>query len=146
MEAFSNVGATVAFVDGGGPGGGIIDRAKVLIGSDKVQEIVFGSKASDEKRYANKRAEIWGEMRKAMRDGLELPNEPELRTDLLGPLYSFTGKEQILLEKKKEMKKRGLSSPDHADGVALTFARPVIAQAQFKGPVTSGFSRTMGFA
>lgn len=147
VACFEQVGATVAFVDGGGPGGGVIDRAKVLIGSEKVQEINFGSSPINEKMYANKRAEMWGEMRKAMREGLELPNEPELRTDLLGPLYSFTGKEQILLEKKKDMKKRGLSSPDHADGVALTFARPVIAQSSaIPAGQHSGYTQRMGFA
>jgi hypothetical protein len=127
VEVFGNVGATVAFVDGGGPGGGVIDRAKVLIGSDKVIEINFGGEARDKARYANKRAEMWGDCRDAMRAGLELPNEPELRTDLLGPLYSFTNKQQILLEKKSDMKKRGLSSPDHGDGVVLTFAQEVVA-------------------
>jgi hypothetical protein len=32
------------------------------------------------------------------------------------------------LEKKKDMKKRGLDSPDDGDAVALTFARPVIKE------------------
>ena len=32
---------------------------------------------------------------------------------------------EIVLEKKEDMKKRGISSPDNADGLALTFAYPV---------------------
>ena len=33
----------------------------------------------------------------------------------------------IILEKKEDMKKRGLASPDLADALALTFAYPVAA-------------------
>ncbi len=116
------------FVDGGGPGGGIIDRAKVLWNAEKIIEVNFGGEALNKADYANKRAEMWGEMRKAMRQGLDLPDENILRDDLLGPTYSFTGKEQILLERKRDMKKRGLSSPDDGDALALTFARPVVNQ------------------
>ena len=136
------------FVDGGGPGGGIIDRAKVLYDSQKIIEVNFGSSAINEKDYANKRAEIWGEMRKAMREGLELPNDPRLKDDLTGPLYSFTNKEQILLERKKDMKKRGLPSPDDGDAVALCFTRKVVKDRpvqQTATRVTSGYTARMGF-
>lgn len=128
VEAFSEQEATLAFVDGGGVGGGIIDRARVLTGQGKIIEVGFGERANDPTRYANKRAEMWGELRDAMRAGLELPAEDELRTDLLGPLYSFTEKQQIILEKKSEMKKRGLASPDHGDAVAILFAQKVIRE------------------
>lgn len=134
------------FIDGGGPGGGVIDRARVLIGADRVFEVNFGGEASNKNDYANKRAEMWGEMRKAMRAGLELPNEKELRADVLGPLYSYTNKQQIILEKKSDMKKRGLASPDHADAVALTFAQPVIKESIPLGrDFQSGYTRTLGF-
>ena len=35
------------------------------------------------------------------------------------------GTDCILLEKKEDMKRRGLSSPDNADALALTFAHPI---------------------
>lgn len=139
VEIFEEENADVAFVDGGGPGGGIIDRARVLIGNDKIIEVTFGGEPHDKTRYANKRAEIWGDMRAAMRAGLELPDSKELRADLLGPLYSFTGKEQILLERKKDMKKRGLASPDDGDAVAVTFAENVIKQDSASSIVPSMF-------
>jgi hypothetical protein len=126
VEVCERENPDAVFVDGGGPGGGIIDRAKVLWNADKIIEVNFGGEAQNNTDYANKRAEMWGEMRKAMRAGLELPNEKRLRDDLLGPLYSYTQKEQILLERKKDMKKRGLSSPDDGDAVALTFAQNVV--------------------
>ena len=129
VEEFNRLSADVAFVDGGGPGGGVIDRAKVLIGESKIIEINFGGEANNKNDYANKRAEMWGDLRKAMRAGLQLPEDKELRADLLGPLYSFTNKQQVLLEKKSDMKKRGLASPDHGDAVALCFAQPVIKES-----------------
>jgi phage terminase large subunit len=88
---------------------------------------------------------MWGEMRAAMRAGLELPNEKELRSDLLGPLYSYTNKQQIILEKKSDMKKRGLASPDHADAVALTFAQPVIKETAYPKGFQSPFTHSIGF-
>jgi hypothetical protein len=38
--------------------------------------------------------------------------------------YGFTVSDQILLEKKSEMKRRGLASPDAADALACTFGVP----------------------
>lgn len=46
--------------------------------------------------------------------------------DLIGIEYGFNANDQILLEKKEHMKKRGLASPDDGDGLALTFAVPVL--------------------
>ena len=37
------------------------------------------------------------------------------------------GRDAIILEKKEDMKKRGLASPNLADALALTFAYPVAA-------------------
>ena len=44
--------------------------------------------------------------------------------DLIGPEYHFAGKggDQIALESKEQMKKRGLASPDDGDALALSFA------------------------
>lgn len=39
--------------------------------------------------------------------------------------YKFDANNAILLEKKEDMRKRGLPSPDKADALALTFAYPV---------------------
>ena len=52
-------------------------------------------------------------------------NNNELVDDLIGLEYSFTPTNKIQLEKKEDMKKRGLASPDMADALALTFAYPV---------------------
>ena len=64
-----------------------------------------------------------------MREWLEaggcIPDDDELATDLTGVEYCYTPSQQLQLEKKEDMKKRGLSSPDNADALALTFAMKV---------------------
>lgn len=112
----------VVFVDGGGVGGGVVDRLNQL--AIEVVEVQFGSKADDPRKYANKRAEMWGRMRDWLEIG-SLEKDEELVTDLTGVEYGFTKADQILLESKESMKKRSLASPDDADALALTFAYPV---------------------
>jgi hypothetical protein len=108
-------------VDGGGVGGGVVDRLRSL--GFEVNEIQFGGKALDSKKYANRRAEIWGLMRDWLAGGA-LPDDQDLAADLTGVEYGFTVSDQILLEKKSEMKRRGLASPDAADALACTFGVP----------------------
>ena len=119
------------FVDEGGVGAGVVDRLRQL-GVPRVFGINFGGAAAawDEAgakpRYANKRAEIWGSVKDWLAQG-SLPDDPELAADLTGVEYGFNAKGEIQLERKDDMKKRGLASPDIADALALTFALPVSA-------------------
>lgn len=113
---------SVAFVDGGGVGGGVVDRLRQM-NRDPI-EVQFGGKADDERKYLNKRAEMWGRMKEWLATGCLFYDE-KLITELTSVEYMFTAKDQIQLEKKEDMKRRGLSSPDDADALALTFAYPV---------------------
>ena len=45
--------------------------------------------------------------------------------ELCGPGYGLNAKEEILLESKKDMRRRGVPSPNIADALACTFAAPV---------------------
>lgn len=112
----------VLFVDGGGVGGGVVDRLRQLL-FDPV-EVQFGGKASDERKFANKRAEIWAGMKAWLPTGI-IPKDEALAADLTGVEYGFTVDDRILLESKKAMKLRGLASPDAADALAVTFAQDV---------------------
>ena len=109
------------FIDQGA-GTGVIDRLRQL-GYD-IHEVAFGSKSSSSK-YFNKRAQMWGGVKEWLRQGGALPNDDEIRDDLIGPEYGFAHNDAIQLEKKEDMKKRGLSSPDCGDALALTFAHAV---------------------
>lgn len=120
------------FIDEGGVGAGVVDRCRFL--KLPVVGVHFGAKAdssveTSEGRvgYANKRAEMWGVMRDWLNGGM-IPDDPEILADLTGVEYGYTmkeGRDCIILEKKEDMKKRGLASPDNADALALTFAYPV---------------------
>ena len=123
------------FIDSGSMGPGVIDRLRQL-GRTPV-EINFQNKPIDP-RFANKRAEMWWLTKEWLEAGGALPsfdtsrNEIRdiLRGDLTSPEYGFTPANKILLESKEDMKKRGLPSPDTADGLALTFAAPVVKQQE----------------
>lgn len=110
------------FIDGGGVGGGVVDRLRQL-GYDVV-EVQFGGKADDPRKYLNKRAEMWGKLKEWLDIG-SIEKSETLATDLTSVEYMYTNADQIQLEKKEHMKGRGLASPDDADALALTFAFPV---------------------
>jgi phage terminase large subunit len=119
MEEFK---PTLVVMDEGGLGYGILDRLNEQ--RYKVKGVNFGWKAKNSIMWGNKRAEMWG----AMKDWLKsaaLPQDRQLKADLTGPLKKPNSSGTVFLEGKKEMRSRGLASPDAADALAVTFAYPV---------------------
>lgn len=114
------------FIDAG-QGQGVIDRLRQL--GHSVVEVPFGSTASRYDRYANRRMEMWANMRDWIREGGAIPPDPILQADLCAPTYGFTVKGLQILEAKDKIKERIGRSPDLADALALTFAVPVMANA-----------------
>jgi hypothetical protein len=110
------------FVDGTGLGGGVVDHLRRR--GYLVTDIQFAGKPNQELdgvRFANRRAEVWGLMRHALRY-LCLPvNGQALREELVSPEYSFNLRGEILLESKDLMRRRGVPSPDLGDALACTF-------------------------
>jgi hypothetical protein len=126
MEVANSRKPDAIFVDGVGVGGGVVDRLRML--SLRVIEVNGGAKAGQEQRYGNKRAEMWGRMKEWLGTrGVMAEWDLEIAAELTGPHYHFDASNRILLEKKEDMKKRGLRSPDLADALALTFAEPIAA-------------------
>lgn len=112
------------FVDEVGVGAGVVDRLLQL--GFPIIPVNAGSSPYDEKHYYNKRAEMWDRMRQWLRSGADIPkNDPDLKTALIGIEYGFDDKERMRLERKQDMKKRGLDSPDEGDSLAMTFAEVV---------------------
>jgi hypothetical protein len=113
------------FMDGGGVGGAVVDH---LLNRHNlpVEDIQFGGRPNrgDTIKYAQKRSEMWGAMRDALKY-LAIPDSAELRDQLISPEFDYNLRGELQLEKKSDMKKRGLASPDIGDALALTFARPV---------------------
>lgn len=116
--------ADAIFVDGVGLGAGVVDVLRDM-NIPNVFDVVVSEKAQDFEKYSNKRAELWGRMRDWLMRGASLPDDKELRAHLTGLEYGYNTKMQIQLEKKTDMKKRGLESPDCADALALTFAETI---------------------
>jgi hypothetical protein len=114
--------ADAIVVDSDGIGAPVFDQLKFQGYGEYLHEFHGGKPAHDGKAYFNRRAEIWGLMRDWLNAGAQIPDEPELEADLTGPLYGFSAQQQVQLEKKDDMKKRGLSSPDFGDALAMTFA------------------------
>lgn len=107
------------YMDEGGVGGGPVDILKE--DGFPVRGVNFSQKPDDPEFYPNKREELWGRMAKWLEEGA-IANDKELVEDLISPTYTFDVQGRKKLESKKDMKKRGLRSPDAADALALTWA------------------------
>lgn len=123
INAIREYSPHAVFIDVGNMGAGVIDRLRQL--RYQVQEVSFGSMAMDPERYANIRAEMYFKCREWLQAGGALPNIPELKTELSIVEYKFNNQGRILLEPKDKIKERTGKSPDLADSLVLTFARPV---------------------
>ena len=129
MEQVNAHSPDAVFVDGTGIGWGVVDRLAQL-GCSRAIGINFGGRAERTDggeaaaRYANKRAEMWGFMKEWVRSGC-LPDDADLIADLGDVEYGYDGSDALLLERKDDMRRRGLASPDDGDALALTFAYPV---------------------
>ena len=119
-------GAYVVKVDASGLGGPIVDRViEHAAGRYAVVEMLGGNPSPDKNRYYNARAFWYLTLQEAMRDGLVDidPDDKELQEELLGMEYKYpdSGKQSILIESKKDMRKRGVGSPDFADAANYSF-------------------------
>ncbi len=122
------------FIDVGGLGAGVVDRMWQIGHQGRVIAVNSSNKSSNQAKFLNLRAEMWWRMRDWFELGAFLPNDPELRADLLAPTYEYDAANRIKIESKEKMKARGLKSPDLADALALTFAYPVEAYGRVEDP------------
>ena len=119
------------FIDVGGLGVGIYDQ--LISMGHNVTAINFGEKPDNPDKYFNKRAEMYGRAKQWLDDkpcsinNTDKPTMDALQADLTSVQYGWTNNQQLKLEPKVDLKKRGLPSPDYADAFVLTFAQPVAA-------------------
>lgn len=125
-------------IDEGGVGGGVVDQVRHL--QLHCHAIQFGGRPNPSaewntlgEAYANKRAEMYGSLRSWMRTG-SIPNDPELRRQLLSVTYTFNNKDCIILTSKEVMMREGKDSPDDVDALALTFGMPIEVNDRFAPP------------
>lgn len=119
--------ADAVFIDMG-YGTGIYSIGKQL--GRKWRLIEFGGKSNDPV-YLNMRVYMWGQMKEWLREGGSIPpNDQALYDDIVGPEAIIDKNGRIQLESKKDMKDRGLPSPNKGDALALTFAARVVKKSE----------------
>jgi len=118
------------FVDKGGQGASCYEHLLVLGWGSTVIGVDFAGSADEDEKFLNKRAEIWWRMADWIKNQPScLPRDVQLSSELPAPKFFFraAGKHtKFQLESKIDMKKRGVSSPNRADALALTFTQPVM--------------------
>lgn len=122
----SPVEVSAIIVDETGVGGGVVDQ--LLAMGLPVIGFNAGSRSSQPDRFDNLRTEGWWRLREALVKGdLTLPRHEQLRRDLIAPVYSFSATGKIRAERKDQMQRRGIDSPDFADAVMMAMAMEVVA-------------------
>jgi hypothetical protein len=90
-------------------------------------------RAKEAGKFHNQRAEMWWNMRTLVQpqvaDGvvkhsIRLDVDTKTLAQLSGPTYKSDSSGRIVIEAKKDMKRRGMHSPDRAEAVLLAFYNP----------------------
>jgi hypothetical protein len=110
-------------VDADGLGAGVFDRLIEL--GYSVGEIRGGMRSTEPDDYVDLRAEWYWKLRERFERGdIDIdPYDKELAKQLVKIKWSLTSRGQVKIESKKEMRARGLPSPDRADALAYAFAQ-----------------------
>jgi hypothetical protein len=126
--------------DDTGVGGGVTDRLREL--SYPVIPINFSQRPADPMHFKSIRDEIYWHLRELFRSGeIEIPPNDNLINQLSAIKYKINPRRgQIEIESKDDMKKRGLSSPDEADSLAIAVhgARRQRGSRAYRGRVRTG--------
>jgi hypothetical protein len=135
IEQFPQIQQVKIKVDDSGVGGGVTDQLNEIVWQERLPFEVYGvinnGKAIDD-HYENLGTEMWASIRSLLEENMksyingsepiiELPNDNKLISQLSTRKFKMTSRGRIVLERKEDMKKRGLDSPDRADAVALAF-------------------------
>jgi hypothetical protein len=117
-------GATVANVDMIGIGRGVVDRGKEQ--KKPIEGITVSNAAEEDEFYYNLRAELWWKVRELFEAGnIDLdPDDEDLAAELASVRYKRNSRGQIQIETKDEAKRRGVPSPNRAEALMLTLAKP----------------------
>jgi hypothetical protein len=126
-------GKGVIMVDEIGVGSGVVDYLTTQ--GYPVIGVNAGAKADNDKRYYNKRAEMWHRMAEWTQNQVALPEDSVLCEQMTALEYEYDLKERIKLERKEDLKARlpALGSPDRAEALALTFAEIVAPHTSMVG-------------
>ena len=121
-------------IDCDGLGVGVYDRLREVIMSERLNaravECHFGAKGgkvrnSEPISYYNSTGIMWGLIRTKFKEkSLYIKEDSELINQLTNRKYFIESNGDIRLERKEDMKKRGVHSPDRADALGLALYEP----------------------
>ena len=118
IDAIEEFRPALTCIDEGGVGAGVVDRLKEQ--RYKIRAVNFGWSAKDTRKYGNKRAEMWGDMKDWLRTG-DIPDNRRLKAALTSVERKPDSMNAMFLKPKKDMR----VSPDEGDAICLTFAHSV---------------------
>ena len=121
-------------IDNAPIGAGVIDGLR-KIGYPVVPVDAAGMPKKRE-TFVNIRAEMFWNLRTLFQDGeIDIPDDPVLQHQLSTLRYEmFKSDSRLYIESKRDMRARGLGSPDRADALALAFY-------EYEGAASAGGSR-----
>lgn len=110
------------FIDCIGIGAGVVDRLHEM-GYECVVGVNVSRVANNPDQFLNLRAELWSEMRDWLNQDMavQIPDDPDLQKELCGLGYEYNSSGRLVIESKKDARKRGMHSPDKADALMITF-------------------------
>ena len=118
-------GADKIVVDKVGIGSGVASSLRETLDPHQDQDLIFGfnsgSLPRDRSKYVRARDEAFGEAARWVNDGYVslLPDDDILVEDLAAHTYSLNSKGQILVARKRDIKKELGRSPDRADALVM---------------------------
>jgi phage terminase large subunit len=124
-------------VDACGLGAGVFDRLAELL--QPTIGLESAAAAFDDKKFANLKAEMWWCAREKFEEQYEngntlsIPNDPELIEDLTGMKYNIKSNGKIIVEDKKDFKKRMGRSPDQGDSCVYNLYEPPLVEEEYYG-------------
>ncbi|MED0765990.1 terminase B [Aneurinibacillus thermoaerophilus] len=131
-------------IDDTGLGGGVTDRLNEIIREERLNAEVIPINFAEggNEDYDDIISEMYGYFKENVLDECSLPDDEDLIAQLSVRKYTITSKGRIKLESKKEMKKRGVKSPDRAEAVVMAFFQPKIELPKFAvSPIIGGIKR-----
>jgi len=103
-----------------GVGGGVVDRLKEI--GHRVTSVNVANKARKPEKFKRLRDELWWKVREAFENSkIKIPNDEELIYELSNIKYEVESSGKVKVESKGKMKERGVSSPNKADALVMTY-------------------------
>lgn len=117
-ETDDEAGTIIVNVDDTGVGGGVTDQLEEYERELDIEVMPQSFGGAGDEDYDDQAAAMWGYIKELLPE-LDLPDNQELVSELTTRKYTVKPNGKIKLERKEDMKKRGLTSPDHGDALAL---------------------------